>query len=392
MADINLLRDKDTMQERSRKKAGSAGIELTRPKKEKDDTGKQIKRGGLSEFFGKIFKRTKKERILSQKVVKKDEKLIMVSHDKVKEPKNGKVEDIFEVEKPRESVPAKKLVNSDLRPTIIEKRESKISDLGVNQMQSKFVKQDNSEEKKPRKKFFTWSSPENGLNMKKDVKIVKQSGLKTNTDKNLSKIVPLEEKIQSLDVNLIPDDILGNLEPKAKLKQLGIATGIIAVIVGLAYGYMMYRESKIEGDIQELVMEINGLDQEIAGLGNVKEDAQTLKKQMDSVSQVLDSHIYWSQFLADLEKYTLPNVYYKNLAATTEGKITLSATAIDLATLADQYLVFQNASDFVSDVTIESAVSAITEEEGASSQNAVDFNISLEINPDIFFLKEEQPI
>jgi hypothetical protein len=113
---------------------------------------------------------------------------------------------------------------------------------------------------------------------------------------------------------------------------------------------------------------------------------------MDSVTHVMDNHVYWSQFLSYLEKYTLPNVYYKNLAATTEGKVTLSATAIDLATLADQYLILQNAPDFVEEVTIESAVSAITENGDSDNSNAVDFNISLQINPEIFFLNEEKPI
>ncbi|MBU2235549.1 hypothetical protein KKA01_00640, partial [Patescibacteria group bacterium] len=91
----------------------------------------------------------------------------------------------------------------------------------------------------------------------------------------------------------------------------------------------------------------------------------------------------------------LPDVYYKNLAATKAGIVTLSASAVDLATLADQYLIFQNASDFVESVTIESAVStqntADTEDNEIGS-GAVDFNISLTINPDTFFLKDDLPL
>jgi Tfp pilus assembly protein PilN len=392
MSDINLLRDKDSVQEKSKKKTGGVGIELTRPQKEKDDISKQIKRGGLSEFFGRIFKRKKKDRIISQKIVKKDEKLVMVDHDKAKKQTDIKVEDMFETQKEPEKNFTRKIESSISAPVAVEKSESKMPNRVMIDTQPDSGIPEKIEEKKTRKKFFTWASPDNGLDIKKDNKSSRKTNAKGAPEKNFTKVIPIEEKIQSLDVNLIPDDILGNFEPKAKLKQLGIAIGVILVVVGLSYGYMLYRESKIEGDIKKLVVEINGLDQEIVGLGDVRADAQTLKKQMDSVTHVMDNHVYWSQFLSYLEKYTLPNVYYKNLAATTEGKVTLSATAIDLATLADQYLILQNAPDFVEEVTIESAVSAITENGDSDNSNAVDFNISLQINPEIFFLNEEKPI
>ncbi|MFA6391838.1 MAG: hypothetical protein WCW66_03760 [Patescibacteria group bacterium] len=392
MGDINLLRDKDSVQERSRKKTGAVGIEMTRPKKEKDDTGKQVKKGGLVEFFGKIFKRQKKERIISQKVIKKDEKVGKVNYERIKEYKPEKVEDNFQVEMEKNVAPVKKIVNSEPTPVFLEKREQRINKQNVILEKSGDVKTEKEEVKKPRKKFFTWSAPNENAAMKKNVLVAKKGDLKMNASENADKLVPLEEKIQALDVNLIPEDVLGKLEPKAKLKQMGIGVGIVVVLVGLVYGYMMYRESKIEGDIEELTIQIDGIDQEIKSLGNVRNDAETLRNQIDSISKILDDHIYWSQLLAYLEKYTLPNVYYKSLSATQSGVVTLSASAIDLATLADQYIVFQNATDFVEKVTIDSAISAATEVDDLNVQNSVDFNISLKVIPDIFFLKENLPI
>ncbi|MFH1534832.1 MAG: hypothetical protein ABIF80_02505, partial [Patescibacteria group bacterium] len=285
-----------------------------------------------------------------------------------------------------------KLVTDEPSPTNVEKRELKSIDRDISEMESKPEILEKEEDKKPRKKFFTWSSPEDDSKNKKNIVANKKEDTKNGIDKKLTKVIPLEEKIQSLDVNLIPDDVLVKLEPKSKLRQLGLAVIIIAVLVGLIYGYMMYRESKIEGDIQVVVVEIESVEQELNNLGYIRESALVLKKQIDSVSQLLNVHIYWSQFLEYLEKYTLPDVYYKNLAATKAGIVTLSASAVDLATLADQYLIFQNASDFVESVTIESAVSAQNTEDNEIGSGAVDFNISLTINPDTFFLKDDLPL
>lgn len=390
MSDINLLRDKDSVQEKSRKKTGGVGIELTRPQKEKDDVGKQVKRGGLSEFFAKIFKREKKNRIISQKIVRKDERLGLVDRGKIKVKKDDNVEDILEIVKKQEPVSTKKTINTDTFSVAVDKSDLKKDSRTIVDSTENPTKPEKTV-KNDRKKFFTWSSPHEVKIDRRENKNVNRSAAKPGSDKESMSAIPLEEKIQSLDVNLIPDDILGNFEPKKKLAQLGMVVGIIALVVGIAYGYMMYRESKIEGDINQLVIEIGSLDQQITALGDVRSEAETLSKQINSVKQIMESHIYWSQFLAYLEKYTLPNVYYKNLAATTEGKITLSATAIDLATLSDQYLIFQNASDFVDEVMIESAVSSLNEDE-SSNENAVDFNISLEIDPEVFFLKEDMPL
>ena len=375
--DINLLKDKEVEEGKSRKKTGSVGIELTRPKKEKDDTKKQVKKGGMSEFFTKLFKRKKKERILSQKVVKKEENVRKVSHDKIKELKKEKKEDILQVEIDQKAGSSKKIVREEPKPIKIEKQEPKIISKDKGEMEPNAGDREKEEDKKPKRKFFTWSSPKDDAGkQKKDISTKKGDSKKT-SDEKLTKIIPLEERIQSLDVNLIPDDVLVKLEPKSKLQQLALAVGIIAVLVGLIYGYMMYQESKIEGDIQEVMIEIDSVELELNNLGDIREDALVLKRQIDSVSQLLNSHIYWSQFLAYLEKYTLSNVYYKNLAATKAGVVTLTASAVDLATLADQYLLFQNASDFVENVTIESAVSAQETEDTEIASDAVDFSISL---------------
>jgi hypothetical protein len=391
--DINLLKDKESTGDKSSKKTAGVGIELTRPKKGKDETKKQVKKGGMTEFFTKLFKRKKKERILSQKVVKKDEKVGKVSHEKIREPKKEKKKDTLQVEIDQKKVSSKKVIKEVSKPIKVEQSGPKIIAQDDGGIESEPREPKKEEKKNPRKKFFTWSSPNDDKGKKRHAAPTKKEDSKKTADEKLTKVIPLEERIQSLDVNLIPDDVLVKLEPKSKLQQLGLVVGIIAVLVGLIYGYMMYRESIIEGDIQEIVNEIEGVEQELSNLGSVREDALVLKKQIDSVSQLLDTHIYWSQFLTYLERYTLSNVYYKDLAATKAGSVSLSATAVDLATLANQYSILQSASEFVESVTIDSAVSAQSNTgEGDDENDAVDFNISLNINPDIFYLKEDIPL
>jgi Tfp pilus assembly protein PilN len=158
---------------------------------------------------------------------------------------------------------------------------------------------------------------------------------------------------------------------------------ILLVVIGMVYGYMFYRQSQIQGKIEDVLDEISVVEREITGFQDIRAQAQALREKVDSVNQLLDNHVYWSQFLSYLEKYTIEDVYYSNLSGNTNGKITLTATARDLTALANQYTIFQNATDFVEEVEIETAVTEAVEEESESTK--IGFSIALEINQDIFY-------
>lgn len=353
MVDINLLKDRSSVYEAPKKKKdGSFGVELTKPAKEKDEVKKKIKQGGVLEFFKSLFKREPK--ILTQQISKPKEEII-----KKEEPQ--KIETPIKEEK--KTSPLEKLFHPSLR----KRQEKKIEQPPASRISSpaSHLPSPASNIQPPTSQK---SSPLSGIPPRKSEKFQETKGLP-------------EEKIESLGVNLIPEDVLVKLDPKTKLAQLGVTLGIIILVVGAIYGYMLYQHSQITGKIEEMLGDISATEQEISNFEPLRQEAVSLKKNIDSVTLVLNTHIYWSQFLRLLEQYTLPNVYYSNLAGNVAGKITLTAKAPDLRTLSNQYLIFQNASDFVESVTIDSAVTGAKE----TGEETVDFSISLTIKPEIFY-------
>ena len=124
---------------------------------------------------------------------------------------------------------------------------------------------------------------------------------------------------------------------------------------------------------------------------NIQDTENALAKFEDSVKRInetgqeiqrvydlLNKHIYWTNFFALLEKYTLPEVKFSGFAATNSGALTLNATAPDYATMAKQLKILQTeqAKEFVTEVDISG---------GTKNDMGVTFSISLVLNPDLFY-------
>lgn len=124
---------------------------------------------------------------------------------------------------------------------------------------------------------------------------------------------------------------------------------------------------------------------------NIKNTENALAKFEDSVKRIndtgqeiqrvydlLNKHIYWTNFFALLEKYTLPEVKFSGFAATNNGALTLNATAPDYATMAKQLKILQTerAKEFVTEVDISG---------GTKSDTGVSFSVALVLNPDLFY-------
>lgn len=129
---------------------------------------------------------------------------------------------------------------------------------------------------------------------------------------------------------------------------------------------------------------------------NIKNTENALVKFEDSVKRInatgqeiqrvfdlLNKHIYWTNFFALLEKYTLPEVSFSGFAATNNGALTLNATAPDYATMAKQLKILQTekAKEFVTEVDISG---------GTKSEAGVSFSVALVLNPDLFYYQTNQ--
>lgn len=106
-------------------------------------------------------------------------------------------------------------------------------------------------------------------------------------------------------------------------------------------------------------------------------------KEIERVYDLLNKHIYWTNFFTLLEKYTLAEVTFAGFAAANNGALTLNATAPDFQSMAKQLKILQTeeAKEFVSSVDISG---------GTQAETGVNFSMSLVLNPNLFYYQTDK--
>jgi hypothetical protein len=104
-----------------------------------------------------------------------------------------------------------------------------------------------------------------------------------------------------------------------------------------------------------------------------------------TVSALLTSHRVWTPFFATLEARTLPGVTYESMAADAMGSVTLSASAPDVRTAAEQ-LVAWRAGSGVQAVEV-SGLTTVADELGVV--RGVRFDLRMTFDPHQFTVQPD---
>ncbi|HLC90060.1 MAG TPA: hypothetical protein VJG65_03805 [Patescibacteria group bacterium] len=197
-----------------------------------------------------------------------------------------------------------------------------------------------------------------------------------------------EKSVEFLDVNLMPAEMAKHpeLEISKKLTNLGAVLGGIVVFVIIFYLGITWYQLMITRQIKKMEGQIIQLDDQIKTRENEKKQALDFSSRLDLVKQLLDSHIYWTNFFELLEKYTSTEVYYTNFAMAGRDKLIITAVGRDYKSVAKQLVVFQEAKDFIKNVRIDAANAQIDPASGF--YQGVNFNINLEFLPGVFLGQE----
>jgi hypothetical protein len=157
------------------------------------------------------------------------------------------------------------------------------------------------------------------------------------------------------------------------LAQMARVAFVFAIIFSLLFVGAKFYKSNILNAETDVNKQLALVKADIKQYESSQSDFVKISKRFSAIKSLLDQHIYWGKFFDNLEASTLPGVRYGELVATTDGKVTLSATADNYAQLALQLKVFQSAKDFVKKVEINSGslVGGKTE--------AVSFQVALEL-------------
>ncbi|MBI4092867.1 MAG: hypothetical protein HY420_03000 [Candidatus Kerfeldbacteria bacterium] len=158
-------------------------------------------------------------------------------------------------------------------------------------------------------------------------------------------------------VNLLPEELVVDFEPRKKLTTLGLVALAAALVVGVIdVSLLLWKETQVkktrekEGEVAQTVQRIKALETE-------QRRAIALRSSTRTIRALLNTHIYWTEFLKKFEKYTLPTVIYPGGITTTfRAGITLTGRAPDIATITKQLAVYQQATDFIKTAKVENII------------------------------------
>lgn len=190
-----------------------------------------------------------------------------------------------------------------------------------------------------------------------------------------------------LDVNLIKDEVKVAFDWNKNLLILLLVLILAGLFIAEIYfGLDWWEKQEIEKS-QILNEQVLDIGRELNQLKGQNGEVLVFKEKSALAGQLMSSHVYWSNFFSWLEKNTLSSVAYRSFSGGLNGKYSLAATAGDFADVSWQAKAFLK-DPLVKKVDISSAsFSGNQEEIGQLKGTKVDFNLNLEISPDIFIKK-----
>ncbi len=210
---------------------------------------------------------------------------------------------------------------------------------------------------------------------------------------------PQDSDDAGLGVNLLPEDLLRQLNPISRVIQLVKLALITITGVGLVFAGMIGYQSYFIIQTKNNQVEISRLENEITGFSNLQQEINARNEQITTVANLLQQHTYWTNVFTVLEAYTLQNVYYTSFTANSEGSITVKAVTTDFASVAQQVTVMNDAQDIISVTSSQAKRSTkssgeeseeVLEELGESvTESVVDdvkvvqFSMSIQIDPTV---------
>jgi len=186
------------------------------------------------------------------------------------------------------------------------------------------------------------------------------------------------------DVDLLTKEYIGEFEqinPYAFLgvcSALSLVSGIILLLGSFAY------EMRVKISIEREKNLNIALGETIKTYGELEKEDGILSKKVEALSLLLKNHISWKDFLEKLEKETIPEVSYVDMAASTSGSVSISAVAKDYTSLARQMTVFQKV-EWIKKLDITGASYS---KDTDSADQGVSFDMTITVDKQIFPMKK----
>lgn len=183
-------------------------------------------------------------------------------------------------------------------------------------------------------------------------------------------------------ITLIPEEEVSPEEAaKPRERAILIAVGVILILVGgCAFGTLRWYKNQIDAKTYAVSQDVESVNGQIKNLNEPRNRAETLRKQFDVAGKLLNRHVYWTPVFSLLEKNTIPDVYFKNFTASSDGQMDLSGVAKNYEAVAEQIVSLREAEN-VSAVYVSGA-SASLAPTGETSE--VDFEAKIKLGQNLF--------
>lgn len=160
------------------------------------------------------------------------------------------------------------------------------------------------------------------------------------------------QPLSGLEISLMPEEsmIIPRLVRSRSLILFAYLFVIFSIFV-LVWLYINWHFQKIAFQVIEIEREMQFIQAQSNSFFKLREEIIDLEEKATRTENILNNHIYWTKFFDLLEKYTIPDVYFGDFKANTDGKIILNGSGKDLISIAQQIVVFSQASDFVKEVS-----------------------------------------
>ena len=149
-------------------------------------------------------------------------------------------------------------------------------------------------------------------------------------------------------VSFVSDEDLRLMHIDVRKRQFAFALTIVLFLVlgGGGYALLNWQKSQAQEKLRQADAQYFEVERNINEKLKAWSTFQSLEPKLKTLAGLLDKHVSPTQLLNELEKTTLPTVYYESFTVTADRKVTLSVVADSLETAAKQMVVF-NKADFV---------------------------------------------
>lgn len=157
---------------------------------------------------------------------------------------------------------------------------------------------------------------------------------------------------------------------------LGLSLMMCCLAIGLLYvGLLIWQKERLD-TTQVALQNTKVIDQQI-NLGEQEAvEIKTFTQKLNTVSALLDNHVYWTNFFKFLEDNTLKDVYFANFTGDLSGEYSIPGHARSLDAITLQFEVMK----------VYPKIKSLTPDTGddAADGKSINFNLGMSIDPTIF--------